>query len=163
MVDAPEGLVLLLLSYAAWRDVATRLIPDWISVAILCCAVLLQTPRGWEQALLSASASLAIFAALAVLCVRGALGGGDVKLAAAVTAALPIEVVWDFLLATAISGGLIGLAYLALRERVAVPAPAGGLLGRVAGIEARRMRRGGPLPYALAIAAGGALAILTKG
>lgn len=84
----------------------------------------------------------ALAAALAVLglCRHGFAGAGAVGLA---------------LLA---AGGALALGYLALRRLLRGPAGkarGGGLLRRLLRRERRRILRGGPLPYGVAIAAGG--------
>jgi prepilin peptidase CpaA len=69
------------------------------------------------------------------------------------------------LLATAIAGGVLALLQLGLRGRLAAPSrprPAG-LLRRVLRCEAWRIRRGAPLPYGVAIAAGTAFVMTRSG
>ena len=85
-----------------------------------------------------------VFAVGAAAFAVGALGGGDVKLLAAVTLFAGPAGVVDFLAITAIAGGLLGLAMLA-GAPLGQPALAGPLRAR--------LRRG--LPYGPAIAAGG--------
>ena len=68
-------------------------------------------------------------------------------------------------IATAIAGGVLAVAYLLL-ERTLMPTnkPASmSLLRRVIAVEAWRIRRRGPLPYGVAIAAGGAFILLHPG
>jgi prepilin peptidase CpaA len=76
----------------------------------------------------------------------GALGGGDVKLLAAVSLFAGPQLLYGFLIITAIAGGLLGLAILA-GAPIGRPAMAG------AGPLRARLRSG--LPYGPAIAAGG--------
>ena len=76
----------------------------------------------------------------------GALGGGDVKLLAAVSLFAGPQLLSSFLIITAIAGGLLGLAILA-GAPIGRPAMAG------AGPLRARLRSG--LPYGPAIAAGG--------
>ncbi|MDB5377598.1 MAG: prepilin peptidase [Rubritepida sp.] len=150
-----------LLLLAAWHDVATRLIPDSISIAIAVLAVLWRASLGGHALLTSAATAILVFAALLVLCMRGFLGGADVKLAAAVALALPPAMVPDFVLATTLLGGLLGLAYAA-KPQLGPHGPVGtNLLRRVFVAEARRLRRGGPLPYCVAIAGGGILTLIS--
>jgi prepilin peptidase CpaA len=162
------GIAALLL-LAAWHDLATRLIPNLIPIGIAGLSVLLRLPAGPMGMLASLLAAVLLFAALAVLALRGWLGGGDVKLAAALAIALPPGAIADFILATTLCGGVLALPYIAVPRLGPVrAAPAGragaraGLLPRIARVEARRLRQGGPLPYALAIAAGG-IATLVNG
>jgi prepilin peptidase CpaA len=164
-----------LLLLAAWHDIATRLIPDGIPLGIAILAIGLRLPAGLPPLLYSLLAALAVFAVLLALAMRGWLGGGDVKLAAALAVALPPSLVWDFVTATTICGGVLALPYIAsARLQRAAPGMVGvpragqtwggsSQLGRIARAEARRLRHGGPLPYAVAIAAGGLVTLLGAG
>ncbi len=156
-----------LLLFAAWRDIATRLIPDTVSLAIAALALGLRGVAGLGPTLTSVGIAAALFLLLLLLAMRGILGGGDVKLAAAVALALPPGAAWGFLQATVFCGGALGLAYMAAPRLLPEPTPAASSaagpqaapLRRIARAEARRLRRGGPLPYAVAIAAGGILTL----
>jgi prepilin peptidase CpaA len=101
-------------------------------------------------------ASLIVFVSAAICWRRGWLGGGDVKLLGAAALAIPPGQVAHFVASVALIGAGLALAYL-LASRV-TPAPGvrrpGGLVARAIRIECWRIRRGGPLPYACAIAAG---------
>jgi len=160
------GMALLL--YAAWRDIATRLIPDEISIAIAAIGLAVRLSEGILPALISLGVAALIFVFLLLLAMRGALGGGDVKLAAALAIGLPPIAAWDFIFISVLVGGLLGVVYLLARrkqpaERLRPPAgPRHPLLRRVAVAEAWRLRRGGPLPYAVAIAVGGCAILLTN-
>ena len=153
--------VFALLAHAAWRDVATRLIPDLTSVALLACGLALRAPHGSAAVAASLGVAALLFALLFGLAMGGLLGGGDVKLAGAIAAGLPPAGITEFITATAIAGGLLGVGYL-LAARIVSPVVAGpGLVGRVMAVEAWRIRRRGPLPYAVALAAGGAFVLLS--
>lgn len=99
---------------------------------------------------------------LLLLAVRGALGGGDVKLSAATAVGLSPAATWDFLFATVMIGGALGLAYLAGPHITPQPQSISGasLLRRILAVEAWRLRRRGPVPYGVAIAGGGILVLL---
>ncbi|HYF06136.1 MAG TPA: A24 family peptidase [Acetobacteraceae bacterium] len=161
------GIALLL--YAAWRDIAARIIPDEISIAIAAIGLAVRLSEGWMAALASVGVAVLVFIVLLLLAMRGALGGGDVKLAAALAVGFSPAATWDFIFVSVLFGGLLGVIYLAARRRDAGArrtSPAGPgqpLLRRVAAAEAWRLRRGGPLPYAIAIAIGGCLTLLTTG
>lgn len=152
-----------LLALAAWRDVVTRTIPNRITLVIMAIGIVVSSAAGWLALLSSVATAALLFACLLPLALRGWLGGGDVKLAAALALALPPAATWDFVQATTVVGGLLGLGYLA-GPRLAPqlrPAGPGRPLARILAVEARRLRRGGPLPYGVAIAAGGILVLLT--
>ena len=106
-----------------------------------------------------------LFAAFLPLHARGAFGGGDIKLITALAVGFAPSTTLDFLLSTVMAGGVLGLLYLSLRllpqPSPLVPRPAAWPPRRVVALERRRFSRRGPLPYAVAIAAGGILT-LTK-
>ena len=165
-IIAIAGIPLLL--YAAWRDVATRTIPDEISMAIAALGLVVRLFDGWQAVLLSLGVAVVVFILLLLLAMRGVLGGADVKLAAALAIGLPPAATWDFIFLSVLCGGVLGVIYIVTRRRndpsrFAPPAsPKQHLLRRVLVAEARRLRRGGPLPYAVAIAVGGSLTLLTQ-
>jgi prepilin peptidase CpaA len=151
---------LALLCIAALHDVLARTIPNWISAALAASAV----PLLWP---LPAASDRLLAAALlfggALLCWRmGWLGGGDAKLLGAVGLLAPPGRAADTVLVITLAGAVLALPYLACRGRIARPAPARPrtLLARAWRAERFRMRRGGPLPYGVAIAVGSAFGLL---
>jgi prepilin peptidase CpaA len=154
----------VLLVAAALHDVAARTIPNWVSLALFALGVLL---RLLDSSLLAGlSLGVAVFA-FAVFCWRrGWLGGGDVKLLAAAAIFVPPAHVGDMLIAVSFCGGAVGVIYLLGRllsygRTPQAGARPRGLLARIVRIERRRFSRGGPLPYASAIAAGTILIAFT--
>jgi prepilin peptidase CpaA len=152
----------LLLMYAALHDIAARTIPNGIPVALVTLGVALRLHAGsLPQALLAA----ALLTTAAGLCwLRGWLGGGDLKLLAALALLLPPAHVLPGIMAVAWCGTALALPYLALRRRLPAPSPhrPAGLPARIWRVERFRLRRGGPLPYGVAIAAGGLLELLGR-
>lgn len=163
--DAANALLLLaapVLLFAAFCDIGFRMIPDWVSVAIIAdgCAL-----RLLSQSLTAGLACGLTVSALAMICWhRGWLGGGDVKLLGATAVLVPPSLVPSYIAAVAFAGGGLALTYLLL-ERL-VPAPRlrqpASLLSRILIVECRRIHRRASLPYATAISAA-ALLILVKG
>jgi prepilin peptidase CpaA len=153
----------LLLGLAALFDLGYRLIPDALPAGLAGLALAVRLAEGWHPALLGLIAAACMFVVLGALSVRGLLGGGDVKLAAATALFLPTRAVDDFVLATALAGGVLALGYLilgfALRRLGAHRPRPPSLLGRLARTEGWRIRRGGPLPYGVAIAVGAVAAL----
>ncbi len=157
----------ILLVAAALHDVAARTIPNSVSLGLCILGVLLRSIDGHLVAGLSLG--LAVFAVATFCWKRGWMGGGDVKLLSAAAIFVPPLHVGDMLVAVTLTGGVVGLIYLlgrSLLPRKAPPAPIGsarprGLLARILRVERRRLSRGGPLPYASAIAAGTLLVIFT--
>jgi prepilin peptidase CpaA len=150
---------ILLLLAAACYDVATRLIPDRISLGLLCLGIAARLDLGWSALAVSLCVALLVAMVLVLLHARGIIGGGDVKLVVALAVGLPPLATIDFLQATLLAGGGLGLVYLLL-ARLPVPRPtplqAGAAMPRrLLAMECRRIRRRGPLPYAVAIALGG--------
>ncbi len=145
--------VALLTSASAVHDVIARTIPNGWCAAIALAGLGVRLINHTLPAGLIAGAAIFI---LATACWRaGWLGGGDVKLLGACVLAVPPHLVPSLIVDTSIAGALLALVYLAARNRVPrprSPRPAS-LLGRAWRAERWRLARGGPLPYAVAIAA----------
>lgn len=159
-VDAMlTAVVAALLLAAALHDVAARTIPNRIALATALAGIAWRLHAGdLPDGLVGA---LLVFVCGVVAWRFRALGGGDVKLLAA-AALLPDPAhVPSLLVAVALCGGVLALLSLTLRpllpDRVGPRPP--GLLRRVLRAEAWRIRRRGPLPYAVAIAAGALLTL----
>jgi prepilin peptidase CpaA len=154
--------MLALLLAAAWRDVITRTIPDTISVLLLAAGGFGQFHNGVLAIAASAVTALLLFALLFVLFTRGLLGGGDVKLLTALAVGLAPYDCYRLVVATALSGGLLAIGYLLLSrlKRRQYTITRRSLFHRILAVERWRIRRHGPLPYAVAIAAGGAFVLL---
>lgn len=152
-----------LLLFAAARDIATRLIPDGVSIGIALVGLASRATLGWTEAGTSLAIGAVLFVVLLPLAMRGWLGGGDVKLISAMAVGLAPHQTWLFIVATVFAGGVLGMAYILGRHVVPETRVAGGttLLRRVLVVEAWRMRRRGPLPYAVAIAVGGLFVLYT--
>ena len=149
------GLVLA----AAWHDLLARTVPNRLPV-LLALVGLARLGAGGDLWAGLAAGGL-VFAAAAWCWRRGWLGGGDVKLLAACALSVPPHLVPELLAAIAIAGAGLALIYLAARRwvRPAGGARPAGLLARAVRAERWRIARGGPLPYAVAIAIG-SLAVL---
>ena len=159
-MEARFAMAALLLSIlAAAIDVKSATVPNWLTVGGLVAALGFRTcvsgRAGLEAALAGALLGGGIL--FVPFLVRG-IGGGDVKLMAAVSAWLGIAHTLVFILATALAGGLWALGYLAFRKQT------GEALSRMAqtvrfhlafGIQPLERRgRSIHLPYSLAIASG---------
>ena len=154
---------ILVLFGAALTDIRARRVPNRLSAAVAVIGFCSRALGGGLA--VSLLAAVAVFAVLYVFWLRGWLGGGDVKLLAACVFAVPAGSVGGLLLAVSLAGGILALVYLVLRPAVGrVGSPAGQpatSLRRILRIEGWRIRRGGSLPYACAIAAGCAFTIVT--
>ncbi|MCC8983739.1 A24 family peptidase [Bradyrhizobium acaciae] len=157
-------LEIALLLYVATIDIATRLIRNEICLALAFLGIVgqLASPIQVGQSLIVAAI---LFLLLFLIYLRGAIGGGDVKLLVALAIGLPLSGVIELLTATALAGGALAAVHLAMR-RLPQPklAPAGSsLVRRVYAVERWRHLRHAPLPYGVAIACGGIWTILSKG
>jgi prepilin peptidase CpaA len=142
----------LLLLLAAWQDLRTMQIADAVSLAIVVVfaawalgGLVLGTLSFTAIGLALACAAL-VFGAGTAAFAAGALGGGDVKLLAAASLFAGPDLISDFLLVTALAGGVLGVAMLA-------GAPIGPAAAAANAAIRTRLRRG--MPYGPAIAAGG--------
>jgi prepilin peptidase CpaA len=132
-----------LLAAAAFTDLGWRIVPNWVSIAlVLSCAGVMLVGRDPVGLLLALAAGGGVLIGGAALFAAGLLGGGDVKLAAATTVWIGAEALPEFLAVTALAGGLLALGILAGRA-----------LRRCVG--RRRSAMAAPtVPYGVAIAAG---------
>jgi prepilin peptidase CpaA len=151
-----------LLMMAAWRDVATRTIPDTISLLLIATGAITRILDGPAALALSAGSALLLFVLLLFAYSRGFIGGGDVKIMTALAVGLSPLDCYRFVIATAIAGGFLGIGYLLLsRRRTSVgEGKRISLLARVVAVEVWRIRHHFSLPYGVAIAAGGAFVLL---
>ncbi len=152
------GLAVLLLVLASLRDLATRIVPNMIPLALAAIGLADSALQG--RLLLALLAGALVFG-FAFLCWQMRwIGGADVKMLGAAATLVPPTACASFVLATGVAGGLLGLLYVLARRLIAAPSPAeaaahrGNLVSRVWRAERWRIHRGCPLPYACAIACG---------
>ena len=124
-------IVLLLVVSAAVRDLRVREVPDWIAAAVLGCGVLAALLAGTLAAWIIAAAGFALGLALSwPLFALGGIGGGDVKLLAALGCALGPKGLLCAMFWMALAGGVWALACKAQgkKDLAYVPAIAAGVL-----------------------------------
>jgi prepilin peptidase CpaA len=159
MILASTAVVLL----AAWHDFVSRTVPNWMPLMIAGFGIVAASVSA--RLLISTGLGLAIFVVAAICWRRGLMGGADVKLLGAIAIALPPGMVSMFVLAMSVAGAVHAVAYMMARRVVtrppaltlepqAIPPRARSLLPRALRAERWRISRGGPLPYACAIAFG---------
>jgi len=153
---------------AAVMDVRTRRIPNWFTLSTLAGALLLQVTLGGLHALaLSFLASVLAGSLFLVLFLAGGMGGGDVKLMAAVAAGIGLSDMGALLVFTALCGGAMAIFVMMQHGRVMESVRN---VGHIMvhhceyGLEPHpelnvRNQRTLRLPYALAITAGTLLTI----
>ncbi len=153
------GLALLtLLLRAAWTDIRHRRIDNHVCVTLVALwpVQLLVSPTPTHP-IAALAIALVVFAAAMALWRFGYLGGGDVKLLAAVGLWAGPENAMNFLLVTGLAGGALALALLWYRHigwtlLAPIQATVSSLLpSRTASVTVDQTT----LPYGIAIAAGG--------
>ena len=108
-----------LLLAAAWLDLKSRTIPNGLNLAIALLAIPFWWATGlapWPDMALQLGVGLLVFAAFAAVFALGAMGGGDVKLVAAVALWLPWQAVIVLLVLMSLAGGVLTLAMVAHRS-----------------------------------------------
>lgn len=133
------GLLAAALVFAAIEDWRHRLIYNWLNAGIALAAPLFWLSQGyglWPDIGIQIILSLALFALFFAVFSIGAMGGGDVKLIAALGLWFPLQDMLNLLLIMSILGGLLTLAML-IEHKI-------------------RGKEGRPeIPYGLAISAAG--------
>lgn len=136
------ALILLLVS-AGVEDARRREIANWKNAAIALLAPLWWWGNGlalWPDVAMQLGVALAVFAVFAAAFAMGWMGGGDVKLIAALALWLPADALLRMLVVMSVAGGVLTLAML---------------------VDRRWRREPGPpeVPYGVAIAVAALLAI----
>ena len=120
------ALLAMLLLAAAATDIGSRIIPNHLNAAIALLALpwWLALGYGGHAILLQIGLAVAVFAGFAACFAAGMMGGGDVKLLAAIALWLPWPMMLILLMWMAIAGGLLTLGMLvAYRLRKAPERP----------------------------------------
>ena len=114
------GALAVLMVYMAVRDVQTYRIRNWIVVATILGGVAFWGAIGlplWPDAALRVGVAFGVFVLLYVLFLIGVMGGGDVKLGAALALWFPWAATIQFLVIMSLAGGVLSLAVL-LHHRI---------------------------------------------
>jgi prepilin peptidase CpaA len=101
---------------AAVGDWRSRIIPNWLNGTIALLAIPFWWSIGlslWPGVALQIALGAAVFALFAIAFRFGAMGGGDVKMAAALALWLPFAGVVKLLAVMSIAGGVLTVAMLA--------------------------------------------------
>lgn len=118
MPEISKLILLCLVIAAGISDVRSRRIPNWMTVPAAIAGIALNSalvPKGWMVALMGMGLALLVYLPLFV--VRG-MGGGDVKLMAAIGALAGPANWFVIFLATAIVAGATSLVVVSIRRRV---------------------------------------------
>jgi prepilin peptidase CpaA len=114
------AILAVLLCVAAVGDLRTREIPNWLNGAIALLAIPLWFALGmsvWPDMVLHVAVALAVLLLFAFFFYLGAMGGGDVKMLAALALWLSPYAVVLLLVIMSIAGGVLTLAML-VRQRM---------------------------------------------
>lgn len=165
--DAAVFAGVAMLVVAALHDIVARTVPNAVALAIAVAGLVNQVAlslMGAGQLLISIPAAVVVFVLAALLWRRGLMGGADVKLFGASALLVPPMLVPSMVMCITLAGGVLALIYLVARRRLARPGVGrpDGLFARTVRVERWRLRRGGPLPYAVAIA-GGVVFVMSRG
>jgi prepilin peptidase CpaA len=150
------------LFWAVVTDLRERIIPDEIVILTALSGLILRLAAHPAQVWVSLAAAAAVFLGFAFLCRYGMLGGGDVKLVAAVTLLVPPQEVGRLLMEIALAGGLLSCVYLcasfllrsAPQSSASLEAHGGATLSGWFRLESARIASRKQVPYAIAIVGG---------
>ena len=137
-----------LMAYAAASDLLTMRIPNKLSLALLVAfaALALASSLSWTDVLMHAAAGTLILGVCFAMFAFGWIGGGDAKLAAAISLWFGFEILMEYLLTAAIAGGALTLAIVFFRG---TPLP--GFALKWAWLSRLHDRKSG-VPYGIALA-----------
>ena len=114
--DLLLALLALMLLWAAWVDSRTYTISNRLNLAIAALALVywwsISLPL-WPDGAIRAGVALAVFALFALAFYAGAMGGGDVKLAAALALWFTPANTVKFIVLMSLAGGVLTLAVVA--------------------------------------------------
>ncbi len=142
------------MAFAAANDLFTMKIPNRVSMALVAgfVAVALLSRMPLETFAMHFALALCVLAVTIALFSLNMLGGGDAKLLAAGALWMDGEHLVEFLAYVTIFGGVLAVVFLGYRNF----APPNGFARPTWG--KRLHATGGPIPYGIAIAAGGLVA-----
>ncbi len=109
------ALLAILLCVAAWTDLRTRTIANSLNAAVALLAPLWWWATGlalWPDLAIQLALFAGVFAIFLGLFALGAMGGGDVKLIAALALWLPFDPLLRMLFLMAVAGGAVTLGTL---------------------------------------------------
>ncbi|MFM9977076.1 MAG: prepilin peptidase [Sphingomonadaceae bacterium] len=120
LIPVLGSLLSIALLYAAIDDWRRRIIENWLNLGIVLAAPLWWWANEWmlwPDIALQVGIALAAFAVFVFFFAIGAMGGGDVKLIAALGLWFPLNLFVEVLTIMAVLGGLLTLVMLA-RHRI---------------------------------------------
>lgn len=142
-------LLSLALAVAAGTDLAWRIIPNRLNLAIAVCAPVAWWAQGmslWPDVGIQIAVAIAVFIPFLLMFNVGAMGGGDVKMIGALSLWIAPPLILPFLMTMALFGGGIA-AIMLVHSRLRTPALTTGDDGETAAAP--------EVPYGVAIAIAG--------
>lgn len=118
----PDSLPLLafpaLMAYAAFSDLFTMTIANWISVLLVAAFVVMAAALGWPVSTIALhlACGFGVLTLTFVFFARGWIGGGDAKLAATIAVWMGFEHLAEFGMGSALLGGVLTLTVLQFRR-----------------------------------------------
>lgn len=142
---------------AALHDIRSYEIPNRFPAAIAIGFIAISFGGKLHEALSGFAIGGIVFVIGVVLFARRWLGGGDVKLLAAVALWVPATLIAAFALVTSLAGAALAIFMLTPLRRL-LPSPPAALTPTVGTAGAMRQ----PMPFGVAIAAGGLFALFAR-
>ena len=141
----------LLLLYAAWHDVSTMTIPNWVPIGLAAAFLPAAFAAGLPMQLvgLHLAFGAGVLLACAGLFYLGVFGGGDAKVIAAASLWTGLAGVSSFVMGMAIAGGVLAVSLILLRKMKLAPTKEWAI---------RLLSPQEGAPYAVAIAIGALIA-----
>jgi prepilin peptidase CpaA len=108
----------LLLLYAAWHDIATMTIPNWVSILLAALFLPAAFAAGLTPGEIGFHLAFAggVLLACAALFYLGVFGGGDAKVIAAASLWIGLSASGYFVMGMAVAGGVLALVLIAARR-----------------------------------------------
>ncbi|MCF6293996.1 MAG: prepilin peptidase [Robiginitomaculum sp.] len=140
----------LLMIIAAWRDITSMTIPNWISLALLGLFLVVSPLIGlsWAEFGVHIAVGLAALLLTITMFALGWIGGGDAKLFAAAALWMGWPDVLAYTIVSALAGGLLTVFLLYARKTPMPPV----LYAQK--WSATLLKKGGDVPYGVALCAG---------
>ena len=113
-----DWLLIAVVLVAAALDLKSRRIPNWLTVSGFATALAFRLPYGTAPVLDGLIAGLIALGLSVPFFALGGLGGGDVKLLAAVGAFLGVDRLWMALFVTVMVGGALALIAVIRQRRL---------------------------------------------
>ena len=153
-----------ILAFACYGEIRERRIPNWLTLGAIALGLGAAAIEGEVDGLVDSALGLAIAGGLVLpFCLLGVVGGGDMKLMAAVGAIVGWPMVLRVICNTCIAGGLIAVAIMAWHGVLLTTLA--NTFRIIVGMQRRPQGLRNPpmVPYALAITIGTLIAVFVQG